>query len=181
MEANKTNYGLSNTMLTKIECHYCSPKSTNAQSSNAGEFHPYVLTEPYVNLSIHTALQDASINRQTSRLPVVWINSSIIPCGCLVFTNFYILCIPLLLLTFISYLRYYGYIRPCSWFVKAYCLLRVLRLKVLPLCRLYVIATLQKGLPSLAYSTSTGSPVPPMRLSVSPGGFIPDAANTSGN
>jgi hypothetical protein len=33
----------------------------------------------------------------------------------------------------------------------------------------------------LAYSTSTGSPVPPLRLSVSPGGFIPDAANTSGN
>ncbi|MEJ7681938.1 MAG: hypothetical protein WKG06_29620 [Segetibacter sp.] len=32
-----------------------------------------------------------------------------------------------------------------------------------------------------AYSTSTGSPVPPLRLSVSPGGFIPDAANTSGN
>jgi len=32
-----------------------------------------------------------------------------------------------------------------------------------------------------AYSISTGSPVPPLRLSVSPGGFIPDAANTSGN
>ncbi|MEJ7679375.1 MAG: hypothetical protein WKG06_16250 [Segetibacter sp.] len=32
-----------------------------------------------------------------------------------------------------------------------------------------------------AYSTSSGSPVPPLRLSVSPGGFIPDAANTSGN
>jgi hypothetical protein len=32
-----------------------------------------------------------------------------------------------------------------------------------------------------AYSTSTGSPVPPLRLSVSPGGFIPDAADTSGN
>ncbi len=32
-----------------------------------------------------------------------------------------------------------------------------------------------------AYSTNTGSPVPPLRLSVSPGGFIPDAANTSGN
>ena len=33
----------------------------------------------------------------------------------------------------------------------------------------------------LAYSSGTGSPVPPLRLSVSPGGFIPDAANTSGN
>ena len=33
----------------------------------------------------------------------------------------------------------------------------------------------------LAYSSTTGSPDPPMRLSVSPGGFIPDAANTSGN
>jgi len=32
-----------------------------------------------------------------------------------------------------------------------------------------------------AYLTGTGSPVPLMRLSVSPGGFIPDAANTSGN
>ena len=26
------------------------------QSGHAGEFHPYVPTEPYVNLSIHTAL-----------------------------------------------------------------------------------------------------------------------------
>ena len=34
--------------------------------------------------------------------------------------------------------------------------------------------------PYWAYSTTTGSPVPPLRLSVSPGGFIPDAANTSG-
>jgi len=32
-----------------------------------------------------------------------------------------------------------------------------------------------------AHSTSTGSPVPTLRLSVSPGGFIPNAANTSGN
>jgi len=33
----------------------------------------------------------------------------------------------------------------------------------------------------LSIFNSTGSPVPPLRLSVSPGGFIPDAANTSGN
>ena len=32
------------------------------QSSKQGEFHPLLLTEPYVNLSIHTALQDASTN-----------------------------------------------------------------------------------------------------------------------
>jgi hypothetical protein len=31
------------------------------------------------------------------------------------------------------------------------------------------------------YSTTAGSPVPPLRLSVSPGGFIPDAAHFSGN
>jgi hypothetical protein len=61
------------------------------QSSNAGNPHPYVLTEQYVNLNIQRDLQP-STNRQTSRLPVVWINSSIIPCGCLVFTNFCTLC-----------------------------------------------------------------------------------------
>ena len=64
--------------------------------------------------------------------------------------------------------------------MKAYCTLRVLRLVVLPLCRLYVPAVASNGFTYLAYSTSTGSPVPPLRLSVSPGGFIPDAANTSG-
>ncbi len=31
-------------------------KSTLAQSSHAREFHPYVLTEPYVKVSLHTAL-----------------------------------------------------------------------------------------------------------------------------
>ena len=74
-------------------------------------------------------------------------NSSIIPCGCFVFTNFYILCTPSLLLTFISYQHYYGYIRPCGWFVKAYYILRVLRLMVLPLCFSYVLAHLQTFLP----------------------------------
>jgi hypothetical protein len=66
-------------------------------------------------------------------------------------------------------------------FVKAYGTLRVLRLVVLPLCRLYVLAYAANGFTYLAYSTGTGSQVPPLRLSVSPGGFIPDAANTSGN
>ena len=42
------------------------------------------------------------------------------------------------------------------------------------------MAHLQTILPSCVYSTNTGSPVPAMRLSVSPGGFIPDAVNTSG-
>ena len=70
---------------------------------------------------------------------------------------------------------------PLYWFVKVYYLLRVLRLMILPLCRLHVLASLQTTLPTWAYSTCTGSPVLPMRLSVSPGGFIPDAANTSGN
>ena len=32
------------------------------QSSKQGGFHPLLLTEPYVNGSIHTALQDASTN-----------------------------------------------------------------------------------------------------------------------
>jgi hypothetical protein len=34
---------------------------------------------------------------------------------------------------------------------------------------------------TLAYSTTVGSPVPSMSLFVSPGGFIPDAVDTSGN
>src|SRR4051812_17794981 len=58
----------------------------------------------------------------------------------LCFTNFVILCTPSLLLTFISYRHYYGYIRPCGWFVKAYYILRVLRLMILPLCFSYVLA-----------------------------------------
>ncbi len=32
------------------------------QSSKQGEFHPKFLTEPYVNLSIHTALQENVFN-----------------------------------------------------------------------------------------------------------------------
>jgi hypothetical protein len=109
------------------------------------------------------------------------VNSSIIPCGCFVFNNFIILCTPSLLPAFNGYQHYYKYIRPCGWFVKAYYFLRMLRSKILPLCRLYVLAHLRTILPTGAYSTSTGSPVPAMRLSVSPGGFIPDAVNTSGN
>ena len=65
-------------------------------------------------------------------------------------------------------------------FVKAYGTLRVLRLVVLPLRRLHVLAVAANDFTILAHSTSTGSPVPPLRLSLSPGGFIPDAANTSG-
>ena len=45
-------------------------------------------------------------------------NISIIPFGCFVFTNFYTLCTPSLLLTFISYQYYYEYIRPCGWFLE---------------------------------------------------------------
>ena len=118
-------------------------------------------------------------------------NSSIIPFGCFMFTNFCILCTPSLLLTFISYQHYYGYIRPCGWFMKAYYLLRVLRLMILPLCRSYVLAHLQTFLPighiqpvqvlhcrQLLLLIGSSSF---MRLSVSPVGFIPDAANTSGN
>jgi hypothetical protein len=77
------------------------------------------------------------------------------------------------------------------WFMKAYYSLRVLRLLILPLCPSYVLARLQTILPwgifnqyrfSIAAnrlrSCNSGSF---MRLSVSPVGFIPDAANTSGN
>jgi hypothetical protein len=45
-----------------------------ARSSNAGELHPHVLTEPDVNLSIHPALIDPPwvstpvANEQTSRV-----------------------------------------------------------------------------------------------------------------
>ena len=81
------------------------------------------------------------------RLPIVWINILIVPFGCFMFTNFYILCTPSLLLTFISYHHYYGYIRPCGWFVKAYYILRVLRLMISPLCFSYVLVILQTTLP----------------------------------
>ncbi len=69
-----------------------------------------------------------------------------------------------------------------------------------PLCFSYVLGNPANVFTYSAYSTSTGSPVPPPHpafghlllkekengilfylLSVSPGGFIPDAANTSGN
>lgn len=66
-------------------------------------------------------------------------------------------------------------------FMKAYGTLRVLRLVDLPLCSLNVLAVAANGFTFPAHSTGTGSPVPPLCLSVSPGGFIPDAANTSGN
>ena len=66
----------------------------------------------------------------------------------------------------------------------------VLHLTGAPLDSFTSILFVRSGNPSnaftySAYSTSTGSPpdsyrVPPLRLSVSPGGFIPDAANTSG-
>ena len=46
---------------------------------------------------------------------------------------------------------------------------------------LYVLAHLRTILPAYTYSTITGSPVPPLRLSVSLVGFIPDAAHSSGN
>ena len=117
------------------------------QSSKQGEFHPLLLTEPYVNLSIHTALQDASTNWRLA------------PANCLeehvnhrfrlfCVHQFYILCTPSLLPTFISYQHYYGYIRPCGWFVKACYILRVLRLMIEPLCFSYVLAHLQTILPT---------------------------------
>ena len=81
------------------------------------------------------------------RLPIVWINILIIPFGCFVFTKFYILFTPWLLLIFISYLRYYGWIRPCRWLLKVYYSLRVLRLLISPLCFSYVLAHLQTTLP----------------------------------
>jgi hypothetical protein len=97
--------------------------------------------------------------------------------------QFYILCTPSLLLTFISYQHYYGYIRPCGWFVKHYYSLRVLRLLPCTLCPFVRsgVRCFKRFYLTMAHSTSTGSPVPPLRLSVSPGGFIPDAVNTSGN
>src|SRR6186713_932447 len=42
------------------------------------------------------------------------LNTLIVPCGCLVFNNFYILCTPSLRPTFEGHQRYYGYIRPCT-------------------------------------------------------------------
>ena len=45
----------------------------------------------------------------------------------------------------------------------------------------YVLAHLRTILPAYTYSTGAGSPVPMLRLSVSPVGFIPDAAHSSGN
>ena len=38
------------------------------KSISPGDFHPQALTEPYVNLSIHTALLTQSMSLQTSAL-----------------------------------------------------------------------------------------------------------------
>ena len=61
--------------------------------------------------------------------------------------QFCILCTPSLLPTFEGYHHYYGYIRPCCWFMKAYYILRVLRLMISPLCFSYVLVFLQTFLP----------------------------------
>jgi hypothetical protein len=53
---------LTNFFHLKYNDHVEIPQEACAQSSKQGEFHPLLLTEPYVNLSIHTALQDASFN-----------------------------------------------------------------------------------------------------------------------
>jgi hypothetical protein len=108
-------------------------------------------------------------------------NSSIIPCGCLMFYQFCHLVYPF----------------ATAYFHKLSSLLRihpslllvckgVLPLTGAPLDDSTSMLFVHSGAPAnvfiySAYSTSTGSPVPPLRLSVSPGGFIPDAANTSGN
>ena len=49
------NYFENLNLIPIINKNYC-------QSSKQGVSHPLLLTEPYVNLSIHTALQDASFN-----------------------------------------------------------------------------------------------------------------------
>ena len=67
--------------------------------------------------------------------------------------------------------------------MKYYYSLRVLRLLPCTLCP-FVRSSLQcfkRFYLTLAYSTIAGSPVPSISLSVSPGGFIPDAVYTSGN
>ena len=62
-------------MLRIVSKHFRGLK--NARSSNAGEFHPHVLTEPDVNLSIHPALIDPpwvstpAANEQTTGVPDV--------------------------------------------------------------------------------------------------------------
>jgi len=93
-------------------------------------------------------------------------------------------------------------VHPPLWLVlkKVYYILRVLRLMIQPLCLSYVLAHLQTFLPighiQPVQVLQFRQPHPAfghllqrrrkmdegfLRLSVSPGGFIPDAANTSGN
>ena len=81
------------------------------------------------------------------RLLLVWKTVPSFLSVVLCFTNFVILCTPSLLPPFGGYQHYYGYIRPCYWFVKVYYILRVLRLMISPLCFSYVLVFLQTSLP----------------------------------
>ncbi|MEO6668691.1 MAG: hypothetical protein ABIN36_04380 [Ferruginibacter sp.] len=105
------------------------------------------------------------------------------------------MCTPFATSGFPGYHRYYGYtclpagrsvpVKICEGVL----IVRVLGLKILPLCRLYALAHLRTIFTYLCilnqYRFSKPAPqncgVPPLRLSVSPGGFIPEAVNTSGN
>ena len=152
----------------------CSGECVNTPTS-------YHLYQQLRRLALHVLYASHTIVVVTGTLTPCLENSSIIPFGCLMFYQFCHLVYPFATASFrwrSTLLRVHPSL--CR-FVKAYCTLRVLRLVVLPLCRENVLAVAANGFTSLAYSTSTGSPVPPMRLSVSPGGFIPDVTNTSGN
>ena len=96
------------------------------------------------------------------------------------FTNFYILCTPSLYV--LSYTSSLLRVHPSLLLVCE----GVLLLTGAPLDGFTSMLFVLSGNPAndftySAYSTNTGSPVPSLRLSVSPGGFIPDAVNSSGN
>jgi hypothetical protein len=125
----------------------------------------------------------------------------IIACACFVLFKFLFSCVPL---------RYFRLSRlstllrvhpPLLWFVKHYYRLQVLRLRPYTLCPFVRsgVQCFKRFYGTIAYSTTAGSPDPDLirpaaifsngegqrmradDLSVSPGGFIPDAVDTSGN
>ena len=105
----------------------------------------------------------------------------IIACACFVFSNFYILCTPWLLTAFPAINATTGTSVPtpvCEG---------ILHFTGAPLnvsaskCYRTFRCTYERYLPAYTYSIGAGSPVPLLCLSVSPGGFIPDAAHSSGN
>ena len=127
-------------------------------SSKQGEFHPLLLTdtpdcyrdEPLDSYSLPRLMRGLfKMPRPISKLALTNCLDKHFNHRLRLFCvhQFYILCTPSLLPPFGGYHHYYGYIRPCCWFVKVYYILRVLRLMIPSLCLSYVLVILQTILP----------------------------------